>query len=330
MYTLDFIGLFKEGFSWLFDSKGGLNKSMIILVLKFSVILALLESLPILGKYLNYPSFGTNGSLALIVISLVFIVARIMFSFYLVFSFFSYSFKNSGMSFARKRDIGSIVHYFIFTIVSYFYTLLALPSKLKFIAIPILVLEVLGVLLLVLALITSLSSASSGVSSSIFQGSGLGDLREQLPSLLTTFLAVACLLFLVVLAQFIIVSFMGLRTMVSIVEYFSGAGILESLDRTFALTRGKAIKIFLTSSGVGLILLLLMIPVVFVLFVLGFAVNVTDIVATYIPVIGPIIGFAASLVYSFVALVFGIAYTAFYAYYLVGLSRNIKNYSRFE
>ena len=319
MYTLDWLGVFKEGFSWLYDAgKFNLDKQKQYGIEIGYLLIAALFAMIVVGvlAYLSVPLFknAIKGDAVSVLVALVFlfvfIVLSILFSVYLLHirkKIFADAFEKFGYTFKDTLDFNSSFRYFIFTIVEYFYKLLALPSKLKFIAIPLFLIDCIAVLILLVAF------------------TGIINLSASLILLLVFILLAGFVI------QVPIAIYMGVRLAPAHPIYFEGNDMLASLDQSFALTSGKGIKIFLTEFICGFLLQIITNSVLqgvqmVIIIPLYILILISMVVFFCLPIVFILILLAVLLIYIALVTVF----LAFDAYFKTALYNNIQNYTKFE
>jgi len=232
MYTLDWLGVFKEGFSWIYD-KGKFTLSLFkelknqILYLTPVLFIVFVISLIIqLGAVFLLPNQAVVYLILVAAVNILSYLAIAISSAYLLMLLFSYAFKASKMKFEKNIGIIPALKYVLFWVTKSIFIWLAIPSRLKFIAIPIAILLLVAYGFLIYTMSQVLIRAfnpSTYVSAQGFAG---------LQSSMMIGLLWIILIPLIIISN-VIWAYMRARLETVDVEYFSGKGIIQSLDDAY-------------------------------------------------------------------------------------------------
>ena len=345
MYTLDWLGVFKESFGWLFGKDGKFNGPALKRLGKYA--LAFFALTFVSGAIVTFAMYALVGNvdstvpdspaamlagqaglgtvvlLAFLALWLVIFVAQILLGLYIQTAAYSLAFKDAGMKFKRELGLWTALKYLLYTAVYWIYVWFAIPSKrLRWVAITAVVLEVAGI-----AIAFVMYSGFGGASAV---------LATQLPTLLLLFVILLFFVILLSVGSSIIAAYMAVRLSIAPVRFFQGDGIRQSLNAAYAMTSGKALKIFLTQGMVGIGTLLVMVPVVVIAMIIELPVA---LIAIAMGVAGAasgaaILGMLGTLLRLFVSdaisAILTVAGFALCTYYLTALYKNVQNYKKFE
>ena len=253
MYTLDWVSVFKASWGWLIETDANWKNRMFLLLQFAGALFAAIVAVNLLFgaiAYLMPPLEYAAGQANVFAsntyyIALAFSVARFaafigvlaLVSSYFKLKIFQELFNRNSLEFKRRVDQAGAIDYLLFSIKKLIYEILALPSKLRYMAVPCAVI----VLLTGAFVLYSLPQWMDGMKLDAAGNPIIPD-----TGMASGFAEVSAVLIVLGIVLFGIKTYVAARIFVADMFYLSGNDTAASINEVWKQSEKVVLKLFLT------------------------------------------------------------------------------------